>query len=76
MKEIFMKLLKIVLSEANLSKEIKLFKEISANNIFLRFVDFVKTEMNSNFLGKKVIAWFNENRLSKQEREFDLRFRG
>ena len=54
-----MKLLKIVLSEANLSREIKLFKEISANNIFFRFVGFVETEMNSNFLGKKVIAWFN-----------------
>ena len=70
----FMKLLKIVLSESNLSKEIKLFKEIPPNNIFFRFVDFVKTEMNSNFLGKKIIVWFNENRLSKQQREFGFRF--
>ena len=62
-----MKLLKIILSEANLSKEIKLFKEMPANNIFFRFVDFVKTEMNSNFLGKKVIAWFNENRLQNKK---------
>ena len=49
----FMKILKIVLSEASLFKEIKLSKEIPASNIFFIFVDFVKTEMNSNFLGKK-----------------------
>ena len=48
-----MKMLKIVLSEANLSKEIKLFKEIPASNIFFILADFVKTEMNSIFLGKK-----------------------
>ena len=75
-KEMFMKILKIVLYEASLSNEIKLFKEIPASSIFFIFVDFVKTEMNSNFLGKKIIAWFNENRLSKQEREFGFRFRG
>ena len=49
----FMKILKIVLYEASLSNEIKLFKEIPASSIFFIFVDFVKTEMNSNFLGKK-----------------------
>ena len=73
-KKMFMKILKIVLSEANLAKEIKLFKEIPASNIFFRFVDFVKTELKSSFLRKKIIAWFNENILSKQEREFCFRF--
>ena len=71
-----MKILRIVLSETNLSTGIKLFKEIPASKNFFGFVNFVKTEMNSNFLGKKIIARFNENRLSKQESEFGFRFRG
>ena len=44
-KKMFKKTLKIILSEANLSKEIKLFEEIPASNILFRFVDLVKTEM-------------------------------
>ena len=48
-----MKILKTGLAEASLSKEIELFKEIQANNIFFKFADFVKIEMNSNFLEKR-----------------------
>ena len=55
-----MKILRIVLSETNLSTGIKLFKEIPASKNFFGFVNFVKTEMNSNFLGKKIIARFNK----------------
>ena len=32
--------------------------------------------MNSNDLAKKLVAWFNENRDAKQERDFGFRFRG
>ena len=41
-KKMFMKMLKIVLSEANLPKEIKLFIELTASNIFFHICRFCK----------------------------------
>ena len=53
-KGMFIKYWKLFyLEQIYISKEIILFKEIPTSNIFFGFVDFVKTEMNSNFLGKK-----------------------
>ena len=53
-KEMFIKYWKLFyLKQIYISKEIILIKEIPTSNIFFRFVDFVKTEMNSNFLEKK-----------------------
>lgn len=43
---------------------------------FCKFIMFVKSDMNSNFLAKKLIAWFNENKESAKERPFGFRFRG
>ena len=75
-KELFMKILDIVISEAKLPSNVKNFKDVPELNIFHQFIVFVKTDMNSNFLAKKLIAWFNENKESKQERIFGFRFRG
>lgn len=72
----FIKILKIVISQAKLPSEVKCFKDLPDDNLFVCFIKFLKVEMNSNYLAKKVIAWFNENKVSKQQREFGFRFRG
>lgn len=59
-----------------LSSHIKTFKEIPDHNILYQFIMFVKNDMNSNFLAKKIIAWFNENKEANKERPFGFRFRG
>ena len=75
-KERFVKILKIVISQANLPAEVKCFKDLPDDNLFVHFIKFIRVEMNSNYLAKKIIAWFNENKVSKQQREFGFRFRG
>ena len=56
-KELFMKILDIVIAEAKLPSSIQDFKQVPELNIFRQFISFIKSEMNSNFLGKKLIAW-------------------
>ena len=75
-KELFMKIFNIVVAESKLPSSIKAFKEIAENNLFHRFLMYVKSDMNSNYLVKKLIAWFNDNKESKKERQFGFRFRG
>ena len=53
-KERFMHLLMICVSQSNL-KQLKSFKEIPKDCIFDKFVSFLKTSMNCNFLSKKII---------------------
>ena len=75
-KEMFMKHLAIVLSEANISNDVKCFKELLEENLFVRFVSFVRKDMKCNFLEKKLTTWFNENHLSSKKQEFSFRFGG
>ena len=58
-KEMFMKLWNIVNKVAN-TKQYKLFKNIPEDNILVLFIQFVKMEMKSRKLAKKIIEWFNE----------------
>ena len=53
-----------------------MFKCLPENNLFVDFVLFIKTNMNSNYFAKKIISWFNENIESNKEREFGFRFHG
>ena len=71
-----MKILKIVLSQSNLPLSIKSFNELADDNLFVVFIKFIKSDMNCNFLGKRLISCFNENKEAKKEREFGFRFRG
>lgn len=41
-KEMFMKILKIVITEANISNDIKLFKELPDTNLFVTFINLLK----------------------------------
>ena len=75
-KEAFCKVLDIVVMEANLSPDIKMFKDIPEENLLKVFINFVKVEMNSNLLAKKLISWFNENYQRIRTTVFDFRFRG
>ena len=61
-KEMFMKVKNIVISQAK--------------NLFVVFIEFIRTDMNSNYLAKKLIAWFNENKTAGKERDFGFHFRG
>ena len=73
-KELFIKLFKICISQSNL-KNIKSFKDIKSNQLFAKFVAFVRSNMGCNFLGNKISAWFNENS-GAVEKDFTFRFRG
>ena len=64
------------MSQANLPSNIKSFNEIQEDNLLVVFINFVKTNMNCNYLSKKLITWFNENREAKKEKPFGFRFRG
>ena len=75
-KEMFMKLVKVVLASSDISTNIKFFKDLPQDNLFSFFINYVRTEMNCNFLGKKMITWFNENKEGKGEKVFSFRFRG
>ena len=73
-KERFMCLFRICVSQSKL-QSVKCYKEISAECLFYKFVNFIKTTMNCNFLSKKIVRWFNDN-LGKTEKDFTFRFRG
>ena len=73
-KERFMCLFRICVSQSKL-QSVKCYKEISAECLFYKFVNFIKTTMNCNFLSKKIVRWFNYN-LGKTEKDFTFRFRG
>ena len=75
-KEIFLKVMNITLSETILPKTLKSFYDLSEGNLFFDFIQSVKNGMNCNFLAKKIIAWFNENQNAKKQKDFAFRFRG
>ena len=74
-KEQFMKLLNLCLANANITSKSILFKELPVDNLFVAFLEFVRSDMNYNYLQKKVITWFNESRFTN-EKVFGFRFRG
>ena len=69
-----MKLFKICLAKTNLGKA-KSYSEIPQESFFVQFVEFIHSQMNCNFLSKKIQRWFNDNS-GKTERDFAFRFRG
>ena len=73
-KERFFCLFQVCVSQSKL-QSVKYYKEISAECLFYKFVAFIKTTMNCNFLSKKIVRWFNDN-LGKTEKDFIFRFRG
>ena len=67
-------LFKLFVSQCNFGLA-KSFKDISNDNLFSKFVNFVRKDMGCNFLVKKIERWFNDNS-GKVEKEFTFRFRG
>ena len=55
-KEMFLKVMNITLSETISQKTLKRFHELSEGNLFFDFIQSVKNGMNCNFLAKKIIA--------------------
>ncbi|XP_057305419.1 uncharacterized protein LOC130642350 [Hydractinia symbiolongicarpus] len=53
----------------------KIFSEIPCNQTFQKFVEFIRSKMNCNFLAKKITTWFNENK-KKDQCSFTYRFGG
>ena len=74
-KEMFLKVINITLSETILPKTLKSFYDLSERNLFFDFIQSVKNGMNCNFFAKKIIAWFNENQNAKKQKDFAFRFR-
>ena len=75
-KEMFMKIIKIVMSQNSVPTHVKSFKDLPEQNLFLISINFVRSDMNYNYLAKKIITWFNENRDKQSDSEFSFRFRG
>ena len=69
-------LMTVVLVEAKLPLSIRDFKSVPDGNIFNVFINFFTSDMNCNFISKKLITWFNENKEANKERDFGFRFRG
>ena len=66
-KEMFLKIMNITLSETILPQNLKCFHNLLEGNLFFDFIQSIKNGMNCNFLVKKVIAWFNENQYAKKQ---------
>lgn len=75
-KELFMKIMSIVLGVAKISQAVKRFEQLPETNIFCCFVQHITKDMNCNALGKKLREWFNESSDFKTEKGFQYRFRG
>ena len=75
-KKMFRKILAGVLSQSKIAKTVKYFRELPDENLFVEFLNHVRTNMNSNVLAKRLKIWFNENRERKQEKLFAFRFCG
>lgn len=75
-KEMFMKLVTAVLVNSEIPPSVKFFKELPEDCLFSFFVNYVRSSMNCNDLGKKLITWFSENRQGKGDKVFGFRFRG
>ena len=75
-KEMFMKIYVIVLELSNVDPCIKQFKDIPADDIISRFVQFVLKEMKLNKLSKKLKEYWNDCRHSRNPGQFSFRFRG
>ena len=73
-KELFMKIVYIVLEIANIPASIKKLSELPEQSIFVFFINFVSKSMNSNYLGKKLRLWFDESANFKSEKRFSFRF--
>ena len=73
-KGVFMKILKIVMGVSNIEK-FKSFSDVPEDTLFFQFVLFIKSDMNCNFLAKKLKMWFNES-VKHDDKAFTFRFRG
>ena len=74
-KEMFMKILKVVLSEANIRPTAKAFSDLNENNLFVIFINYVHRDMSCNKLSKKLKIWFIENKNDKKPFNFKFRAR-
>ena len=70
-----MKVLKVVLGAANISSSIKRFSELLETSLCYVFVEYVRKDMNCNYLSKKLREWFNEYSDYHNEKECTFRFR-
>ena len=70
----FVKLLKICTGESNLNST-KSYRDIPESELFVKLVNFVKTDLNCNFLANKLKRWFNDNN-GQIDKDFAFRFKG
>ena len=76
-KERFLKILNVVVTESDIPASVKCFADVSESNLLSLFFDsLVKKTMNCNYLSKKLKQWFNENVKSINVSQFSFRFRG
>ena len=69
-----MKVLMMIKFEADIPSTVHSFRDLPIDNLFVEFVSFIKSDMNCNYLSKKLIRWFNET--SRTVQDFTFRFRG
>ena len=73
-KEVFMKVWDVVISVAQVNTTIKQFKFIPHDNLLYEFIQFVRKEMKSNKLSKKLKEYWDSCRETRSD--FSFRFRG
>ena len=59
MKELFLKVLKIVTSQSDIKNET--FKDVDESTLLFKFSNFMRRDMGCNFLVVKLGQWFNES---------------
>ena len=73
-KEVFIKLLKVAISQTNLGN-VKTFTDLPEDTPLFKFCSYIKSDMSCNYLVNKLGQWFNESG-GKVEKDFTFRFRG
>ena len=73
-KEVFIKLLRVTISQTNLSN-VKGFADVPENTPLFKFCSFIRSDMSCNYLVTKLGQWFNESG-GKLDKDFSFRFRG
>lgn len=58
-KELFLKVLKIVTSQSDIKNET--FKDVDESTLLFKFCNFMRRDMGCNFLVVKLGQWFNES---------------
>ena len=68
-KELFLEVLKLVLSLANIPTTAKKYKDLPVNNLFLFFINFVRKDLNCNLMEVKTPKMRKNFHIASEEKK-------